>query len=285
MIISGFMKSKTPKARPGGRIPRQVLPASGPSVEFPPAWTWFFDECLPGWVKDRYAPNERWRGKPFSVEDAKFFLRGVRELSDLFTDARPRNLPDYLSQPKFRSSYLLYFLPLQAAKFVSLFGLHPKAVDSALDRARESGVLRVADLGAGPATASIALLLHLLGRKDELPGTIEFVLFDRNASILKDGAALIERISESFPRSRGRVRVRSVSGDLWPALLRERDPFSLSIFGHALNESFPTRDGEPDPRPFRHLFSLTEKGGGTLWAEPASRVPSQTLSKLRDFLI
>jgi hypothetical protein len=43
------------------------------------------------------------------------------------------------------------------------------------------------------------------------------------------------------------------------------------------------RDGRPDPRPFTHLFNLGRRGAGILWAEPASRIPSQTLSQLRDF--
>ncbi len=262
---------------------RQVLPGEPAPVVFPPSWTWFFDECLPTWVKDRYSPRESWKGKPFSSEDGKFFLRGVRELSDLFTDARPKNLADYLAHEKYRSSYLLYFLPLQAAKFVALFGLHSKAIDAALAHGHGTGTLRAIDLGAGPATASIALLLVLLSRKDPLPENIEFVLFDQNATILKDGEALLSRIAESFPRTRGRVKVRLVTGDLWRTIHQEKEPVSLGLFGHTVNEYLPMKDGLPDPRPFTHLFELSKKGGGILWAEPAARAPSQTLSQLRDF--
>ena len=253
------------------------------AVTFPSSWIWFFDECLPAWVKDRYSPRESWKGKPFSTEDGKFFLRGVRELSDLFTDARPKNLQDYLAHEKYRSSYLLYFLPLQAAKFVALFQLHAKAIDAALARAKKTGTLRIIDLGAGPATASIALLVLLLARKDELPEKIEFVLFDQNSTILKDGEALLRRIGDSFPKTRGRVTVRLQVGDLWQTVYREKSPVSLAIFGHTVNEYLPMRDGAPDPRPFRHLFDVTSAGGGILWAEPAARIPSQTLSQLRDF--
>jgi hypothetical protein len=253
------------------------------AVIFPPSWTWFFDDCLPTWVKDRYSPRESWKGKPFSTEDGKFFLKGVRELSDLFTDARPKNLQDYLAHEKYRSSYLLYFLPLQAAKFVALFQLHTKAIDAALAQAKKTGTLRVIDLGAGPATASIALLVLLLARKEELPAKIEFVLFDQNSTILKDGDTLLKRIGESFPKTRGRVSVRLQVGDLWQTIYREKSPVSLALFGHTVNEYLPMKDGMPDPKPFRHLFELTNDGGGILWAEPASRTPSQTLSQLRDF--
>jgi hypothetical protein len=294
---AGEKKRLRVNLRPRG--PRQEIPAPGkpkgistrtaepgPSgVTFPPSWTWFFDDCLPAWVKDRYSPRESWKGKPFSTEDGKFFLRGVRELSDLFTDARPKNLQDYLAHEKYRSSYLLYFLPLQAAKFVALFQLHSKAIEAALEHAKETGVLRVIDLGAGPATASIALLVLLLARKESLPEKIEFVLFDQNATILKDGEALLKKIGDSFPKTRGRVSVRLQVGDLWSTIYREKTPVSLALFGHTVNEYLPMRDGSPDPRPFRHLFELTRRGGGILWAEPAARIPSQTLSKLRDFFL
>lgn len=275
-----------PRIARGGRTTRQEVPADSPpenGVAFPPSWGWFFDDLLPGWVKDHYAPRESWKGKPFSAEDGKFFLRGVRELSDLFTDARPRNLQDYLAHEKYRSSYLLYFLPLQAAKFVALFTLHAKAVDAALAQSKRTGVFRFVDLGAGPATASIALLVHLLGRKEPLPEKIEFVLFDQNPTILKDGEALLRLIGESFPKSRGRVSVRLQTGDLWKKVLTEKEPISLSVFGHTVNEYLPLREGRPDPRPFAHLFELGRSGGGILWAEPAARTPSQTLSQLRDF--
>jgi SAM-dependent methyltransferase len=258
-------------------------------VVFPVSWTWFFDDVLPAWVKDRYSPRESWKGKPFTSEDGRFFLKGIRELSDLFTDERPKKLPDYLAHEKYRSSYLLYFLPLQASKFIALFGAHPKAFDAALTRARASGVFRFYDLGAGPGTASIAVLLALLGRRDELPEKIELVLFDQNLSILRDAEALLIKIGESFPRMRGRVKVRLVAGDMWQKIPKETEPVSLAIFGHTLNEFLPVRteDGvtTPDARPFAHLFELTREGGGILFAEPAARGPSQTLSRLRDFFL
>src|SRR4051812_11812209 len=91
---------------------RQKLPDRGrdafkrippPAREFPPAWLWLVDEAIPALVKERYSPRENWKGKPFSKEDAHFFFRGIEELSDLFTEERPKNMPAYLNHPKFRS--------------------------------------------------------------------------------------------------------------------------------------------------------------------------------------
>jgi hypothetical protein len=289
------MERRPPRAAPK-KPTRKISPSFAsarapetPGVVFPTSWAWFFDDCLPAWVKDRYSPRESWKGKPFTSEDGRFFLRGIRELSDLFTEERPKKLPDYLAHEKFRSSYLLYFLPLQASKFIALFAAHPKAMDAALARSRASGVFRFFDLGAGPGTASIATLLALIGRRDELPAKIELVLFDQNVSILRDAEALLLKIAEGFPRTRGRVSVRLVSGDMWQKIPKETEPVSLAIFGHTLNEFLPMLKTEgataPDPRPFAHLFELTREGGGILFAEPAARGPSQTLSQLRDFFL
>src|SRR3954467_13416455 len=102
------------------------------AISFPPAWLWLVDEAIPTYVKKHYSPRESWKDKPFAKEDAHFFFRGIEELSELFTEERPRNIPAYFNHPKYRSSYLLYFLPLQAAKFLTLFQMHSKAIDAAI---------------------------------------------------------------------------------------------------------------------------------------------------------
>src|ERR1700746_3744114 len=118
------MKKRPPKSFKRGSKPagprkkfKGSTPQPGMTVRFPAAWSWFFDEAVPAWVKTHYSPKESWKNKPFSREDAKFFFRGVDELSEIFTEERSRGIPDYFSHPKYRSAYLLYFLPLQAAKF------------------------------------------------------------------------------------------------------------------------------------------------------------------------
>jgi len=174
-------------------------PRPMPNIRFPLAWPWFFDETLPAWVKNQYSPRDSWKDKPFSEADAQFFTKGILELSELFTDERPKSVPTYFNHPKFRSSYLLYFLPLQASKFTALFQMHGPALAAALAHAKETGVLRVADLGSGPGTASIALLLELLQKAAETQGfeipPVEFDWFDTHRGILEDGRALVEQIA------------------------------------------------------------------------------------------
>ncbi|MGK5089949.1 hypothetical protein WDW86_20555, partial [Bdellovibrionota bacterium FG-2] len=142
------------------RLPEFRISPS-PDIDFPEVWCRFIDDTLPGWVKNRYSPNPRWKDKPFSMEDVKFFIPSIRNLSDLFTRQLGRSPGAYFQQARFRSAYLLYFLPLQASKFISLFCQHPEALRAALAHGRETNVLRVADLGSGPATASLAFLAWL----------------------------------------------------------------------------------------------------------------------------
>ncbi len=270
-------------------IPSQ--PSTSARSPFPPAWLWLVDEAIPEWVKSTYSPRESWKSKPFSREDAQFFSRGIAELSDLFTDERPKNVPAYFQHPKYRSSYLLYFLPLQAAKFLTLFDLHPGALDAALKQGRKQGVLRVADLGSGPGTASLAFLLKLMAvplkTGEELP-PVELVWLDTNGSVMDDGRALVEKLANSFPRLRGKVTLKTHVAPWWeaPKVLGDAKT-SLMILGHVLNEAHgPGRENPRTQRAWQELWGnlLTKNldGGGCLAVEPASRVPSQLLSKLRD---
>ena len=285
----------SPGSRPAP-LAGTVILSQQHAAQFPPAWLWLVDEALPTWVKKNYSPKDSWKDKPFTKEDAGFFFKGIEELSELFTEERSKGLANYFNHPKFRSSYLLYFLPLQAAKFLTIYQLHFQAIEAALDHAEKTGVLRVVDLGAGPGTASISLLLLLLNQK-MVPGKslprIELEWFDTQESIMTDGKALVEQLASSFPKLRGKVTLKTHCTPWWkaPAVLlkgslsgksldgKSPNKASLILMGHVLNES---------NAPQRELNDFWEKlvsisgGGGILLAEPAARRPAQDLSALRD---
>lgn len=296
---------------------KDVRKVTSKEMEFPTAWTWFIEELIPTYVKEHYSPKPQWKGKPFSEKDAAFFIRGIRELSDLFTEERSRLMPGYFQHPKFRSSYMLYFVPLQAAKILTLFQQHESALQQMLEHARaRGGILRVSDLGAGPGTASIALLLWLIETKhpERLEGIekIELHWCDTQPSILKDGVALVNSFAEQVLRLRGKVRVLTQSTPWWEFLAKATQPFSLSLFAHTLNEAPVSRsharsravqrfssidaDGETFRdevqsqvamsylRPLARAVELSE-GGGILFIEPADKRSSQLLSGIRDAMI
>lgn len=248
---------------------------------FPPATAWLIDELIPSHVKATYSARERWKEKPFSQEDVRFFSKGLLELSELFTEDRPARLPLYFQHPKFRSAYLLYFLPLQLAKFITVLQLHPGGLDSALHHARQSGVLRLVDLGAGPGTASLAVLLSLLQLPPQEIPPVELIWLDTQRAILKDGEELVLALANQFPRLRSKVRIRSHVASWWefPDYLPEETPASLFLMGHLLNEA---RRPRIDLDPIWNLLLSRAHGGGVLMIEPASKRSSQELSQLRN---
>ena len=258
-------------------------------IDFPAAWLWLADEMIPHYVKQAYSPREAWKNKIFSKEDARFFLKGIEELSETFNAERPKSKVPYFQHPKFRSSYLLYFLPLQAGKFLTLFELHLPAIRAALQHSAKTGVLRIADIGAGPGTASLALLLFLLHPKlwngpdtvPALPEKIELTWFDLNPTIMADGKHLVEQLATHFPKLRGRVEVITHVQPWWKIAPLLKNEFSLIFMGHVLNESAGLLEQHSV---FWSKLLQCAGGGGLLMVEPAARRSAQTLAGVRDFL-
>lgn len=270
-------------------MPPKSRPARKPTSSFPAAWVWLVDDLIPNFVKEYYSPRESWKGKPFAKEDALFFFKGIDELSSLFTDERPSQLPAYFSHPKYRSGYLLYFLPLQAAKFLTVFQLHSGAFEAALEDGRKKGVLRIADLGAGPGTASLSFLLALLDvhqkNREPLP-PVEIYCVDTNGSILEDGKKLLLDLANQFPALRGKVTVHNRVDPWWKAV-HALPELSLVLMGNVLNEAALPRaltEKGTGASIWAELISKAQ-GGGILLLEPALRRSSQLLSSLRDELI
>ena len=282
------------------------------AFEFPAAWLWLVDEVAPQYVKRVHSPRPAWRDRPFTTEDVQFFFKGIAELSDRFTDERTEKaLSDYFQHPRFRSGYLLYFLPLQAAKFLGLYSVHSEAIESAWKAAKKSGVFRFLDLGAGPGTASFAFLIHLQGRlsrmsveeRDVLP-PIEFHWWDLQNGIMEEGEALLHEFAAQFPSLRGRMKVVRRVESWWEAA-RNAPEGSLAVFGNLLNESHrpshrtahrarasdlgeevaPVSLAPAAEAISKILKKLSPGGGGALFVEPADRRSSQRLSQLRDDLL
>jgi hypothetical protein len=258
--------------------------------EFPNSWIKVLDEVIPNFVKDRFAPSASWKGKPFEAEDVNFFSKGLVELSDFFTEDRTESrLPNYFTTARFRSSYFLYFFALQGAKFLTLFDRYPDAIKAMLDHASITGTLRIMDVGAGPGTASLALLVFVLdGLKDpkkktlHLPFAIELVWIDHNETILKDGEALLADILKIYPAVEGDIKLTTEARPWWKHPKAYQFEASIVLFGNVLNES------ASDPRVFLQglaPFFENPKGGGILLLEPAFKSAAHRLSQIRDELV
>ncbi|MEK7690944.1 MAG: small ribosomal subunit Rsm22 family protein, partial [Bdellovibrionota bacterium] len=253
----------------------------------PTSWRWFFDDAVAPWVKRTYIPDERHREKPFSREDVRFFSKGVRELSEAFSGHFTKPLVrDYFTHSRFRSSYLLYFFPLQAAKFAHLFSIHGGTLQAIAKKTPEK--IRILDLGAGPGTASIAFLLSLMdlrtpnGERLPLP-PIEIEWWDLSQEIMKDGKVLVEILSTRFPNLRGKVTLLAKKGT-WQDAIRANagKPHTISFFGHVLNEA---TQGEIMAQATRIKELAVTSQFGALLVEPAEKKSSHALSLLRDLFV
>jgi hypothetical protein len=194
----------------------------------------------------------------------------------------------------------------------------------ALEHGRKQGVMKIADLGAGPGTASIGLLLRLLQTKGDIP-PIELYWFDTQRAIMEDGKALVQALADQFPRLRGKVTVHLHTENWWEAPSSLTSPMSLILLGHVLNEAknlpnrFQVRDeeelhkelGDEFEEPLEESKESAKEsndsrdsrarpvakpetvwtdllalahGGGLLFVEPAAKGTSQFLSRLRNRL-
>ena len=260
------------------------------SPEFPASWIRVLDEAIPSFVKERFSPHASWKDRPFDKEDVNFFSKGLLELSDFFTEDRTEaRLPNYFTTARFRSSYFLYFFALQGAKFLTLFDRYPLAIRAMFQHAMETGVLRIVDVGAGPGTASLALLIYVLdglkepnSSKIKLPFSVELVWIDHNETILKDGQILLSRILTLFPEVEGSVELKLESRPWWKHPKDFDFEAGIVLFGNVLNES------ADQPKVFLTglaPFFENPKGAGVLMLEPAFKSASHRLSQIRDELM
>lgn len=205
--------------------------------------------------------------------DLKHFATGAAELSQRFTSERSQLKGDYFRDPKLRSGYLLYFLPINFTKATDLLRRIPES-------RWQGDTLSFLDLGSGPATGSLAFLTEAAGRNPK--ANLRIHLVDRNKRILQDGKQLLESW-HAVLKSPAKVTVSTQSGPLLQTRLRQNYDFIL--LHHVLNEF----KGLGSPERAQWLYSLVEnhlKPGGILaLVEPALKRPGRDLMALRDHLV
>jgi len=196
---------------------------------------------LSGGPEAALAPSELRR----AARAVEALHRGLVADRDL---ARPSTYDD----PAHLGAYLLWWWPQTYAKVRSL-----------LEMARAAGALpcrvpRIADLGSGPAPATLAVL-------DALGG--EAVAVDSSAAALAEARAL------------GDARLATRKADVAAGSFRLDGAFDLVLIANALSE-LPPPAWEPL---FAHL-PLAEDGA-VLVVEPALRETGRALLELRDELL
>lgn len=264
-------------------------------------WNALFSGTLPRFLKTTYAPRESWKHTLFTQQDCDFFYRGVEELSSLFTSQRSTKIPPYFQQPKFRSAYLLYFFPLQSAKFLTLFQKNKTALQN-LFKLGQSQTLVIADLGCGPASGSFALIIYFLNlmhqntppgnTKPNLTGLIfpkvKFFWADTQPSILKDARALLETFIKNYPELQGKIQIVTFQAP-WRMMIQSLPrPTHFIFLGNVLNEDRYSGESNSITHAMKELYLRSgdcKHSAGILILEPAQKRASQNLSALREVLL
>lgn len=237
----------------------------------------FFDEIIPKYVKSTYLPDKKTinKEKPFTQKDARFFAKGVYELSSAFTENRSQSFfnaqKNYFGHPKYRSSYLLYFLPLHFTKFYILFDKHFTKKEIAKI---ENSTIRILDCGAGPGTASFAFLLWIIENRIKVKN-IEFTWVDNNQNIMEDGKKILE-IFKAAHTYCPEVEIETQMGSFHTYMKKTKNRFNLILCGNVLNES------QNSDNLMSELLGLLDINSlGVLMIEPATKNTSQLLTKMR----
>jgi SAM-dependent methyltransferase len=215
--------------------------------------------------------------------------RAVGELSGLFTRDRGALAETYLNDPRLRSAYLSYDLPVNLAKIQSLLEEMPQPACTGSSRSGRS--FRVLDVGSGPGTAALAVLDWMRESTERRHQPVEVVSLDRSASALTEG----ERLWKTYSRltAAGDCRLATRHMDVTRSdpgrLLAGSDSasYDLIVVANSLNELFRT-DRDPVSRRaalVKGLLDLLDDTGTLMIVEPALRDTSRELLRLRDLLL
>lgn len=211
---------------------------------------------------------------------------GILALSHLFTKNRQEIDKRYLDDPALLSAYLQYFLPVNLAKIRCILEELPR--DGT--RRQEDRPLQVLDVGAGPGTASLAVLEWWLdhGRN---PSELKVIALDHSRSALSVARRLWQVVAETRQATGATFDVHLVDlerqTEVQRALAACAGQTDLILVGNVLNESF-ANDRDPVGRRVKVIAPLLQHlvdVGSLIIVEPALREPTRALHALRDRVV
>ncbi len=243
----------------------QTSPAPKPLPDLGP-----LPAMLEAHVRARYTPNRMTHSR---APLADIHREALLELSEMFTSDREALPAGYLTKPRFRGAYLLYFVPTGVATTLAVL-----RSARLLDRPFEPGsTLRVLDLGAGPLTASLAVALAL-----PPDVRLEVVAIDGALPILEDGRALMQAV-------RPGTTVRLIDGNLRDGrtLNAAGVGFDLILMANILNEWAVGGRKQQSPGEFagKVIAERLASGGAAVLIEPGTRSGSHHLIEVREQIL
>lgn len=192
----------------------------------------------------------------------------IKDMSRSLTSERSERRLDYMTDAKFLSPYLTYFLPWNLYRMSRLFtGLE-------LDIPEDGEIV---DMGSGPLTAVIALWIsrpHLRERK------LNFTCMDLSAKTMQAGLSLFKAVAGENTK----WRIKTAKAVFTDRINKKAD---LIIVANALNElDWSGRTARPQAEKLtRHLINSTKETGRILIIETGVRLSGRLVSEMRTQMI
>nr|WP_321256156.1 small ribosomal subunit Rsm22 family protein [uncultured Pseudodesulfovibrio sp.] len=188
----------------------------------------------------------------------------IRDMSRGLTNERTQRRKEYMTDDKFLSPYLYYFLPWNLYRMSRLFaGLELDIPDGG----------EIADLGSGPLTAVLALWMsrpHLRTRK------LNFTCMDLSPKSMQTGLKLFHAMAgKDSP-----WRIKTVKARFTDRLHKKVD---LLMVANAFNElDWSGRTTRPQAEILsKHLSNSTKDTGRILLIETGVRMTGRIISEMR----
>ncbi|SOB60839.1 Ribosomal small subunit Rsm22 [Pseudodesulfovibrio profundus] len=201
---------------------------------------------------------------PMKARHREHLKYDIRDMSRGLTSERSERKTDYMSEAKFQSPYLHYFLPWNLFRMSRLFsGLELDIPDGG----------DVVDLGSGPLTAVLALWMsrpHLRERK------LNFTCMDRAPKAMQTGLKIFQQIAgKDSP-----WRIKTVKAAFTDRINRKAD---LIIVANALNElDWSGRVARPQAEKLtKHLINSAKDTGRVLLIETGVRLTGRVIAEMR----
>lgn len=209
----------------------------------------------------------------------------VAELWKLFTKERSKLGQNYLDQLHLCAAYLQYYVPVNAARVHAVLReLPPTCTESS------GQPFRVLDVGAGPGTASLAVL-DWICHSDVPHRSLSVTAIDHSRRALDLAAALWKSASSRRIGSDARFITEVVNLERTSEVQRWREkteaPFNLIVIANSLNEWF-LGDRDPVGRRVKIVAQIIDalaSDGSLVIVEPALRESTRALHALRDRLV
>ena len=231
------------------------------------------DQLFPDITEDNQAELERFGAVlkkvwPLKKKHRDHLKYDIKDMSRSLTSERSERRLDYMTDAKFLSPYLCYFLPWNLYRMSRLFtGMELDIPDGG----------EIVDTGSGPLTAVIALWMsrpHLRERK------LNFTCMDLSAKTMQAGLKLFKAVAGDDTK----WRIKTAKASFTDRINRKAD---LIIVANALNElDWSGRVARPQAEKLtRHFIRSTKETGRVLIVETGVRLSGRVVAEMRTQMI